>query len=213
MAVAGGEDAPRPRGRRPDPAKRQAIMTAAREEFFEQGYAASMDAIAHRAGVSKQTIYNAFATKEELFAEMVAEVSAQIIAPLADHSPDSTPAEVLTAFARQYLQVIEAPRSIAMIRTLTAQASQFPELIAAFYRTGPANNLAHLAAYLAEETARGRLAASDPVMAAEQFFGMLTGSKHLRNLLGIDPPATAEQQERRITAGVAAFLRAHGTAG
>ena len=200
----------KPRGRRPDPAKRQAVFEAARDAFFELGYGASMDAIAARAGVSKQTIYNLFASKEELFAAAIAETSSAMIAPLTDHPPDTPPATVLTALARQYMEVVLAERSIELVRTLAVQRAQFPELIRAFYRAGPANTLARTAGYLAEETALGRLAVRDPVLAAEQFFGMLAGPNHLRMVLGIAEPPAQEERERRIAACVEAFLKAHG---
>lgn len=204
------EPSAKPRGRRPDPAKRRAVFEAARDAFFELGYGASMDAIAARAGVSKQTIYNQFASKEELFAAAVAETSAAMIAPLNDHTPDATPAQVLTELARQYMEIVLSERSAELIRTLAAQRQQFPEIVQAFYRSGPANTLGRTAAYLAEETAHGRLAVRDPVLAAEQFFGMLAGPNHLRLMLGIAGPPVGVDRERRIAACVEAFLKAHG---
>ena len=48
--------------------KHQAIIDAASYEFREAGFAAtSMDRIAERAGVSKRTVYNHFASKQALF--------------------------------------------------------------------------------------------------------------------------------------------------
>ncbi|MFM2091194.1 MAG: hypothetical protein RLZZ127_1683, partial [Planctomycetota bacterium] len=47
--------------------KRRAILTAAKAAFTEHGFAAtSVEAIARTAGVGKGTIYDAFASKEEL---------------------------------------------------------------------------------------------------------------------------------------------------
>src|SRR5262249_49212382 len=52
--------------------KRRAIMDAATTLFLRQGYpGTSMDQIAARAGVSKQTVYKHFADKERLFVEIV----------------------------------------------------------------------------------------------------------------------------------------------
>ena len=51
-------------------ARRAAILEAAAQVFFEQGYAAtSIDAIIKRLGGSKRTIYNEFGSKEGLFTE------------------------------------------------------------------------------------------------------------------------------------------------
>lgn len=48
-------------------ARRQALLQAAAEVFFEQGYAAtSIDPIIERAGGSKRNIYNEFGTSEKI---------------------------------------------------------------------------------------------------------------------------------------------------
>ena len=52
--------------------KRLAILEAATAAFLESGYgAATMDEIATRAKVSKQTIYHHFGSKDVLFAAIV----------------------------------------------------------------------------------------------------------------------------------------------
>ena len=53
-------------------AKREAILSAALEEFAAQGFAAArLDDVARRAGVAKGTIYLYFRDKESLFQELV----------------------------------------------------------------------------------------------------------------------------------------------
>lgn len=51
--------------------KRELILTAAREVFFEKGYHdATSEEIAKRAGVGKGTLYQYFESKQEIFLEM-----------------------------------------------------------------------------------------------------------------------------------------------
>jgi TetR/AcrR family transcriptional repressor of mexJK operon len=54
-----------------DLAKTEAILDAASEVLGERGLAAPMEAIARRAGVSKQTVYNHYGSKAELIRALV----------------------------------------------------------------------------------------------------------------------------------------------
>jgi TetR/AcrR family transcriptional regulator len=54
--------------------RRKAILTAAREAFFDKGFmAATMDGIADRCDLAKGTIYLYFKSKEELYVSIMAE--------------------------------------------------------------------------------------------------------------------------------------------
>ena len=50
---------------------RQRLLDAACEAFREEGYQVSIDRIAARAQVARQTVYNHFPGKDALFAEVV----------------------------------------------------------------------------------------------------------------------------------------------
>ncbi|ANJ26981.1 TetR/AcrR family transcriptional regulator [Agromyces aureus] len=57
----------RPRGGRPRASSRRTLEDAASELFLEQGYAGTtIDQIAHRAGVGRNTFFNYFASKSDL---------------------------------------------------------------------------------------------------------------------------------------------------
>src|ERR1700761_2188566 len=120
--------------------RREAIMTVAREIFFEHGYSAtSMSAIAARLGGSKGTLYNYFKSKEELFAAQVRDMCG----PLAHRLSDATaaavsPREALTGIGRDYLTHLFSDSTIKMFRILVAEAQRTPELAQLFYEVGPA---------------------------------------------------------------------------
>ncbi len=200
---------PSGRGRRPDPSKRQAIIEAARRLFMEQGYEVSMEAIALAAGVSKQTIYNAFATKEDLYVAIVEQSVDGVTRVVAEPDPHAEPAEVLTTLGRNFMTLMLEERAIRLKRMLVATGTQYPRLGELFYRAGPGLARRRLADYLAGETRRGRLACPDAMVAAEHFFGMMSGHVHLCTLLGvaIEP---AMDVEGRVAHAVGAFLRAYG---
>lgn len=175
--------------------KHAAILSAARAVFLEVGYgAASMDEIARRAGVAKQTIYNHFAGKDALFGEIITQLCDELLRPLA--RPElraGPPAAALAALADEVMALMLAPSSLALHRLLVAEAPRFPELGAVAYRTGGQRPVDALAAYLEEQTRAGALAVPDARLAAEQFFGMLVGHIQIRALLGVEvrPPEAA----------------------
>lgn len=201
-----------PRGRRPDQRKREAITEAAGRLFLEQGYGVSVDVIAADAGVSKQTVYKAFATKEALFAAVAGKLADEIAAPLAEErTRGATPAEVLSEFARHLFALVQTERSLALHRMLVAEQAQFPDVARTFYRAGPGHTLEQVAQYLSREMGRGRIIAADPLQAAEHFLGMLSGHGYMRRLLGVEGRPDPGVQEKRVRAATAAFLRAYGT--
>ena len=81
---------------------RARILEAAAELFRTHGYDVSMDAIASVANVSKQTLYNQFGSKEDLFKAMIAEHAAIMRAPLNASALERHPRDMLADVARQY---------------------------------------------------------------------------------------------------------------
>jgi AcrR family transcriptional regulator len=95
--------------------RRQEILDAAREEFFERGFhAPTVDDVAARAQVSKGTIYLYFASKEEILAHLLIEGLELLVDRLeeiyAAHAA-SSPETVLRALAASYLDFAQQNRS------------------------------------------------------------------------------------------------------
>lgn len=61
---------------------RNRLLRAAVEVFMEEGYGASMDRIASRAGMARQTLYNHFACKNDLFSEVAHMTASAILVSL-----------------------------------------------------------------------------------------------------------------------------------
>lgn len=191
--------------------KEQSIIEAATRLFLRHGYGgSSMDAIAQEAGVSKQTIYHHFGSKDALFGAIITQRCDGFIASLISGEAVAKGIEaVLTILARQFLELALSPSSLALHRVMVAEVSRFPELGRAAYQAGAARAVAQLAAYLEEETRRGHLMVEDPRLAAEQFFGTLMGHIHLRALLGIEENPPAEMIERHLHNAIRIFLAAY----
>lgn len=195
------------RGRRPDPAKDQAILAAAREQFLEHGYSVSIDGIAAAAGVSKQTVYARFASKEDLFEAAVRASADDLVGALFNASQQATLVEALTELGLRYQDMVLDPRRISMQRLLITQAQQFPDLARRFYENGPGYVHKRLAKYLKTENIKGRLAISDAGEAAQHFLGLIKGSDQLTALLDIENLGSAKLQKAKVKSAVEAFLK------
>lgn len=168
-----------------DPRKSEAILDAATELFGEKGAAATMDEIARRAGVSKQTLYNRYSSKLDVARALAVRRSDAITAPLRS---EGDPETVLTAYAGALLTKIVHGEAGASLRGLAMIAPEAPDIAAAIYDGGPGQSLRRLSTWLIEQDRRGLLRVPDPVHAAEIFSGMALGHSHLRSLLDVDHP-------------------------
>ena len=192
-----------------DVAKTEAILDAAVEVIGQRGLGAPMEAIARRAGVSKQTVYNHYGSKAELIRALMARRVAIITAPL--HAPEAidNPREALEGFARSMLETLVINKSYAVMRVMIQGAVEMPDMAREIFEAGPRQTRRQLAAFLAEETRRGRMDAPDPEQAAEFFAGMVMSHHQLRGLLGLPSDKSAEQFAALAAEAANRFMRAY----
>lgn len=182
---------------------RQRLLDAACEAFREEGYRVSIDRIASRAQVARQTLYNHFPSKEALFAEVINHAIQSILVTL---DGESDVRATLLAFGNAYREKLLSPEGLALFRTMTAEAPRFPELAKQFFRQGPLTTRKRLAAYLARAMAAGSLRRDDPDFAADMLTAMLVDSDRLRGLLDLQ---TDLPKPARTAQVVDCFLRAY----
>lgn len=186
-----------------DEAKTEAILKAATDLTAELGAKVSMEAIAKRAGVSKQTLYNRFPSRVEVARAVAARRADLLTQPLTSDGEIET---VLTVYAAGLLEKLVVEHTATAIRSVALLSAETPELADAVYQAGPAAGLRRLSAWLAEQDRAGMLVIPDPDAAAEMFSGMTMGHGHLRAVLGLPPPAFDIQARARDAAR--RFLRA-----
>ncbi|HTV90067.1 MAG TPA: TetR/AcrR family transcriptional regulator [Stellaceae bacterium] len=123
------------RWRRRKAARPAEILAAALDCFAERGFAATrLDDVAHRAGVTKGTLYLYFSNKEELFKAVVN----QAVLPNIERAEariaarDAPAALLLEELMIGWSQLAFEPAS-AIPKIIVAEAGNFPEL-ARFYR-------------------------------------------------------------------------------
>lgn len=153
---------------------REAIVDAAERLFLERGFGAvSMDDLAEAGGVARRTLYNQFASKEEIFRETLLRVSGQledVLPPGVETQGDVE--DVLRLIARAILQLHRRPGYLGFFRMVVADSRQFPWIAEAFAAVMEPL-MERFARYLAHLTAMGALDCCNPVLAAHQFTGIL----------------------------------------
>lgn len=192
-----------------DLGKQEAILDAALEVMGERGLSASLEAVARRAGVSKQTIYNQFGSKAELVRAMSERRVHEITAALLSPDAADNPVEALAGFARALLAVVYQTKGSNLFRAAILHAADMPDVARAMWEAGPKASRAQLAQFLARETAAGRLNCPDPQEAAEFFGGMVSGTYQTAMLLRVDLALDDAKIERLAREAAARFLRAY----
>jgi AcrR family transcriptional regulator len=188
--------------------RREALLRAAAEVFFEQGYAAtSIDAIIERAGGSKRNIYDTFKNKEGLFSAIVTQNADRILSTLVIEGIEGRDLqETLTVFGRLLLEAYMSPSLLGVYRIAIAEANRFPDLAKAFYERGPGRATARLAEILEEAGNQGEVRTGDYSRMANQFVGMIRDNFHLQVVLGLRPPPSAEEAWEAVNSAVGIFL-------
>src|SRR3954466_8282396 len=126
-------DAPGLRERKKEQTRRL-IAETARRLFAERGFdAVTVGEVARAADVSEKTVFNYFATKEDLFYSGMEAFEDQLLAAIRDRAPGET---VLAAFRRFLLQpqgvfAIEgSDEATRQLRTVTRVITDSPALLA-----------------------------------------------------------------------------------
>ncbi|WP_162261767.1 TetR/AcrR family transcriptional regulator [Bosea sp. Root381] len=199
-AATEATDARRLPSDRARPNKHDAITQAASEMFLAEGFErVSLDQIAQRAGVSKQTIYSHFADKEALFKAICTELTEKLTIPLRKPAAENDLRSTLIRLGEDTLAMILHPASLDLHRLVMSAAVRFPELGRIAWEAGALRMIDDLSALLTQRSRIGDglnapLTEKQARTLAEQFVGMLRGFHQVRGLLNVKPaPATARR--------------------
>ena len=111
--------------------KRASILLAGRENFLRNGFSrAAVADIAREADVSTATLYKHFSSKEELFAVVVREISADLGSEFAIVSDSRDLRQVLHGMARNYLKAQFEMDANALLRIVIAEVPTTPQVAA-----------------------------------------------------------------------------------
>ena len=132
------------------------IRAAAQRLFLQHGYlATSTDAIMVEAGISsKETLYRHYASKEDLFVDVLGHLtlsqpgfSEKLVVLPTPHDLLSL-RQALTQLSREILSLMRQPEYLALVRIIIAEAPRFPQLGSLFFSTVPQRGLTLIMALL-----------------------------------------------------------------
>ena len=182
------------RGR--DGKKLQAILAAALEEFFEQGFAAArLDSIAEKAGVGKGTVYLYFDSKEALFEEAARGIISPVITQIegvALAAQGSAEALLRTMIETMYREVVATDRR-RLLRLLIAEGPRFPRLVSFYHDEVVSRGMAALRQVLRYGIERGEFVASSALDYPQVVFGPAIASVFWKTLFDEIDPIDLEQ--------------------
>lgn len=191
--------------------KRADIIAAAKASFLATGYeGTSMESIAKAANVSIMTLYRHAKTKDELFAA--------VITSACDPSDEAEQAEMAALLKKPIRDVlIEAALmvqrqlldgdTVALMRTVIAEATRFPSLAEMAYRS-LIGQMAELIEFVLTAKLDPEFSSADRIQALSGgFVDQLVGTPLLKVLMGL-PGVSVHGQRERAEAATDALLAA-----
>ena len=183
-------------------AHRESLLDAATTVFIEYGYeAASMNAIAERAGASKMTLYRLFPSKAELFvAVMLRRIQQQLVELdqwIREHR--GTARELLESLAVGFLTGTIAEEQSQLRRVILHEGPRFPGLAKALWGQTLERTIQSLCTYFTSPAAKAALRIPNAQEAADVFVSLVIGLTPMLadlHLLPADADAWARARAR-----------------
>ncbi|QNB13573.1 TetR/AcrR family transcriptional regulator [Paraburkholderia bannensis] len=192
--------------------RRLAYIESAGRLFVDRGFSSvSMDMIAADVGGSKVTLYNYFASKEELFEAFVVEAGRSAVERLIDVPVDGRNIEkTLTKLGLEFLRLITTPNVVALDRLIISEARRLPDLARIFYENGPKRTIEALIRVFDELLANSAIRPVDSTTLALHFKALCESSILERQLWCVERQPNEIRLKKAVASAVSAFL--HGYA-
>ena len=173
------------------------ILEVAKRLFLEAGFeGVNLERVGELAGVTRQTVYNLFGSKEAVFRSMVelhwGEIARDSEAVLSTNlDPSLGPAAILRGFGEAIVRFIDGTEQVAFTRLVIMESRQRPWIAEEFYRLGKQPLLEGFIGCLRRLNEGGVIACRHPEVAAHQFFGLIQEFVIWPHVMAIGPAAKA----------------------
>jgi TetR/AcrR family transcriptional repressor of mexJK operon len=192
--------------------KRQQILLSASDLFLNNSFGGvSMDQVAINAGVSKQTVYSHFGSKEELFSAII-EFKCAIHKHHGDLFDKQRPVhDVLRELAQHFSELLMSPEAISVFRLCVADTAknEHSKVAELFWLAGPKRLAEHFSHYLEQQNQMGTLHIDQPHFAAQQFLYMIKAEAYLMTALGQSDEKSLNDLPAYLDSCVALFEKAY----
>ena len=187
--------------------KRTQLLNAASKLFLKHGYeGSSINALARSSGISKESIYRYFDSKQALFEAVIdkeLEAHGKALSALSVmQEGDAASLAQLQIAAEDILTVMTSDRTLALRRLMFQAATKSPEIGAHYHRIGPAG------AYQQFEAFFERLRTPpeySPGVLSRTFIALLLHEVMLGRACRVIPPLRKEEIEQRAKETVEMF--------
>lgn len=213
MTVKEATRVPSRLGRPPRGAEGEAtlrILAAAKPVFLNDGYeAASIDAIAASAGMSKKTIYTRFKSKEDLFEAVMVLFIEENIPKIERSAMDDGPVmDRLLRIALAVLEIALTEDCIAVRRIVVAEAARFPAFARLLNDQGVARIIPLIERCLEDGNRTGEIAVEDVRHVADLFHSITVRSFIDKVELGLERPGLTHVKRETLRRSVEFFMAA-----
>ncbi|MDQ1209333.1 TetR/AcrR family transcriptional repressor of mexJK operon [Acinetobacter baylyi] len=191
--------------------RRHFVFTAGKL-FVEQGFAnVSIELIARKAKKSKVTLYNYYASKDDLLKAYIFEIGKDLLEgiPRILLKQGHCVSETLADLAKTYLSLNTYQEIVELNRLMIAEAKRFPELVAYYYENGPHQVFLYIMEVLQYLMDQQLLIRADKILMAQQFKALCDGKFLEAQLWGLVTSENFDEQDMQIhiQQTVSAFLR------
>ena len=190
--------------------RRQHILRIATEVFCELGYdGASMSAIASKVGGSKGTLYNYFASKDELLLAAMLEEAHEFQASIMSKLDPNASLDVLLSHvvSRMVDKLYVDPKTAKLLR-IVISVGDSSDIGLRFFTVLGNGIWDRIQSLLTNKIASGELINKDPEMMTTHLRGLCEFDM-VRLLMGAMPNFTAEQATERSKAIIKSFFQTY----